>query len=83
MLFPRLQPLVAVLGWDVLAGKTAIRRQLMQYLWTSKSQAFRLEDSSLYGNQSDEVKILDGLFQLARALSWILIDFLNALVISP
>ena len=27
----------------------------MQLLWTSKSQVLQLEESSLYGNQSDEV----------------------------
>lgn len=42
------------MGWDLLAGKTAERRKLMQLLWTSKSQVLRLEESSLYG-QSDEV----------------------------
>lgn len=55
MLFPRLQPLVASMGWDLLSGKTTARRSLMQQLWTSKSQVLRLEESSLYGNQSDEV----------------------------
>lgn len=55
MLFPRLQPLVAALGWDLLAGKTAMRRELMQSLWASKSQALRLEESSPYDNKLDEV----------------------------
>lgn len=27
----------------------------MQLLWTSKSQVLRLEESSLYGSQADEV----------------------------
>ncbi|XP_050212300.1 uncharacterized protein LOC126662368 isoform X2 [Mercurialis annua] len=55
MLFPRLRPLVAVMGWDLLSGKTPLRRKLMQFLWTSnKSQVFRLEESALYGNQMDE-----------------------------
>lgn len=54
-LFPRLQPLVAAMGWDLLSGKTTARRKLLQLLWTSKSQVFRLEESSLYSNQSDEV----------------------------
>ncbi|KAK9273852.1 hypothetical protein L1049_018664 [Liquidambar formosana] len=54
-LFPRLQPLVAVMGWDLLSGKTTARRKLMQLLWTShRSQVVRLEESSLYGNQSNE-----------------------------
>lgn len=60
-LFPRLQPLVAVMGWDLLPGKTTTRRKLMQLLWTSKSQAFRLEESSLYGNNSDEVACVEHL----------------------
>ncbi|KAJ9702451.1 hypothetical protein PVL29_004268 [Vitis rotundifolia] len=58
-LFPRLQPLVAVMGWDLLAGKTAERRKLMQLLWTSKSQILRLEEPSLY--QSDEVSCIEHL----------------------
>ncbi|XP_057959328.1 uncharacterized protein LOC131151883 [Malania oleifera] len=60
-LFPRLQPLVAVMGWDLLSGKTMARRKLMQLLWTSKSQVFRLEESSLYGNQSDEISCIEHL----------------------
>lgn len=52
-LFPRLQPLVAVMGWDLLPGKTTARRTLMKLLWTSKSQVSRLEESSLY-EDSDE-----------------------------
>lgn len=55
MLCPRLQPLIAAMGWDLLSGKTTERRKLMQLLWTSKSQVYRLEESSLYGNQSNEV----------------------------
>lgn len=58
MLFPRLQPLVAALGWDLLAGKTKMRRRLMQSLWTSKSQALRLEESSPHYNNIDEVSML-------------------------
>ncbi|CAK9164521.1 unnamed protein product [Ilex paraguariensis] len=60
-LFPRLQPLVAVMGWDLLSGKTTARRKLMQLLWTSKSQVFRLEESSLYGSKSDEVSCIEQL----------------------
>ncbi|XP_064990639.1 uncharacterized protein LOC135628052 isoform X1 [Musa acuminata AAA Group] len=54
-LFPLLQPLVAVLGWDRLSGKTALRRRLMQLLWTSKSQVLRLEEFPVYKKQSDEI----------------------------
>ncbi|XP_022729138.1 uncharacterized protein LOC111284627 isoform X2 [Durio zibethinus] len=61
VLFPRLRPLVAAMGWDLLSGKTVLRRNLMQLLWTSKSQVFRLEESSLYGNQSDEVSCVEHL----------------------
>ncbi|KAA8525316.1 hypothetical protein F0562_007171 [Nyssa sinensis] len=60
-LFPRLQPLVAVMGWDLLSGKTTARRKLMQLLWTSKSQILRLEEPSLYGNQTDEVSCVEHL----------------------
>lgn len=45
------------MSWDLLHGNTAGRRKLMQLLWTSKSQVIRLEESSLYGNQSDEVVV--------------------------
>lgn len=60
-LFPQLQPLVAAMGWDLLAGKIAARRKLMQLLWTSKSQVLRLEESSLYGNKSDEMSCVEHL----------------------
>ncbi|KAL5074247.1 hypothetical protein RYX36_013231 [Vicia faba] len=60
-LFPQLQPLVAAMGWDLLAGKIAARRKLMQLLWTSKSQVIRLEESSLYGNKSDEMSCVEHL----------------------
>ncbi|WVZ69871.1 hypothetical protein U9M48_018593 [Paspalum notatum var. saurae] len=53
-LFPLLQPLVAVLGWDILKGKTSLRRKLMQLFWTSKSQALRLQEYSRYRSQTDE-----------------------------
>ncbi|CAA2970357.1 Zn2+-binding, contains FYVE domain [Olea europaea subsp. europaea] len=60
-LFPWLQPLVAALGWDLLSGKTILRRKLMQLLWTSKSQVLRLEESSLYGNKTDEASCIEHL----------------------
>ncbi|XP_062022257.1 uncharacterized protein LOC133738693 isoform X1 [Rosa rugosa] len=59
LLFPRLQPLVAAMGWDLLSGKTAARRKLMQLLWKTKSQVLRLEESSLYSNQSDEISCVE------------------------
>ncbi|KAH9314132.1 hypothetical protein KI387_022759, partial [Taxus chinensis] len=53
-LYPRLQPLVASMGWDLLTGKTAARRKLMELLWTTKSTQLRLEDLSIYGKQGEE-----------------------------
>ncbi|CAN1162066.1 Zinc finger FYVE domain-containing protein 26 [Linum perenne] len=65
ILFPRLRPLVAVMGWDLLSGKTASRKKLMQLLWTSsESQVSRLEESSLYGDKVDEVSCVDHLCNL-------------------
>ncbi|XP_010526122.1 PREDICTED: uncharacterized protein LOC104803772 [Tarenaya hassleriana] len=60
-LFPRLRPLVASMGWDLLSGKTASRRKLMRLLWTRNSQAIRLEESSLYGSQTDEKSCVEHL----------------------
>ncbi|XP_010472597.1 PREDICTED: uncharacterized protein LOC104752215 [Camelina sativa] len=60
-LFPRLRPLVASMGWDLLPGKTAARRKLMRLLWTSNSQTIRLEESSLYGNQTYEKSCVEHL----------------------
>ncbi|XP_024993509.1 uncharacterized protein LOC112527248 isoform X2 [Cynara cardunculus var. scolymus] len=60
LLYPRLQPLVAVMGWDLLSGKTDMRRKLMQLFWTSKSQILRLEESSLY-DKSNEVSAVEHL----------------------
>ncbi|KAI4316248.1 hypothetical protein L6164_024246 [Bauhinia variegata] len=60
-LFPQLQPLVAAMGWDLLAGKIKARRKLMQLLWTSKSRVIRLEESSLYGNRSNETSCVEHL----------------------
>ncbi|XP_026408536.1 uncharacterized protein LOC113303692 isoform X1 [Papaver somniferum] len=60
-LYPLLLPLLAVMGWDLLSGKTVARRRLMQLLWTSKSQVLRLEEHSLYGKQSDEVSCVEHL----------------------
>ncbi|KAF3638651.1 hypothetical protein FXO37_24270 [Capsicum annuum] len=64
LLLPRLQPLLAVLGWDLLSSKTGLRRKLMQLLWTSKSQSLRLEGSPHYGNRSDEVSCVEHLCDL-------------------
>ncbi|KAL3745323.1 hypothetical protein ACJRO7_014433 [Eucalyptus globulus] len=61
LLFPGLQPLVAAIGWDLLPGNTSARRKLMQLLWTSKSRVIRLEESTLYGSQSNEVSRVENL----------------------
>ncbi|KAG8044887.1 hypothetical protein GUJ93_ZPchr0008g11794, partial [Zizania palustris] len=53
-LFPLLQPLAAVLGWDILKGRTALRRKLIQLFWTSKSQTLRLQEYPRYRRHSDE-----------------------------
>ncbi|KAJ8763794.1 hypothetical protein K2173_003576 [Erythroxylum novogranatense] len=59
ILFPRIRPLVAAMGWDLLPNKTMARRKLMQLLWTSsKSQIFWLEESSLGSNQLDEISCI-------------------------
>lgn len=63
-LFPLLRPLVAVLGWDLLSGKTAARKKLMQLLWTSKSQVLRLEEFPHYGKQSDVISSVEYLCDL-------------------
>ncbi|VFQ79855.1 unnamed protein product [Cuscuta campestris] len=63
-LFPRLQPLVAVLGWDLLSGKTMLRRKLMQVLWTSKSQDFFLHDSLHYSSKLNEASCVEHLCDL-------------------
>ncbi|KAF8115499.1 hypothetical protein N665_0026s0044 [Sinapis alba] len=60
-LFPILRPLVASMGWDLLPGKTAARRKLMRLLWSSNSQATRLEESTLYGNNTDEKSCVENL----------------------
>ncbi|VVB09017.1 unnamed protein product [Arabis nemorensis] len=69
-LFPRLRPLVASMGWDLLHGKTATRRKLMRLLWTSNSQAIRLEESSLYGNQTDELELASFAACVNSGKSW-------------
>ncbi|KAG5562644.1 hypothetical protein RHGRI_005388 [Rhododendron griersonianum] len=69
-LFPRLQPLVAAMGWDLLCGKTTARRKLMQLLWTSKSQVLRLEESSLYGSQADELDLASFVACVNSGRSW-------------
>ncbi|XP_024403575.1 uncharacterized protein [Physcomitrium patens] len=55
--FPRLQPLVAVMGWDLLPGHTKSRRKLMELLWNSK---IKLTGHS-HGRAADEVSCVDQL----------------------
>ncbi|PWA81772.1 hypothetical protein CTI12_AA182970 [Artemisia annua] len=52
---PQLQPLVVVMGCDLLPGKTDIRRKLLQLLWTSKSRILKMD--SFYGNKSDDLDL--------------------------
>ncbi|KAK6927422.1 hypothetical protein RJ641_006013 [Dillenia turbinata] len=59
LLFPRLQPLVAAMGWDLLSGKTRARRKLMQILWTSKSRALQFEGLSLDNSQPNEISCIE------------------------
>ncbi|KAL9251241.1 hypothetical protein AKJ16_DCAP09249 [Drosera capensis] len=57
LLFSRLRPLVAVMGWDLLPTKIAARRKMMRLLGTTKSHVHRLEDLSLHENQVDELDL--------------------------
>ncbi|XP_057524069.1 uncharacterized protein LOC130803870 isoform X3 [Amaranthus tricolor] len=51
-LFPRLRPLIGVMGWDLLPGNTAARRKLMKLIWGSNM--FRLDESPFCANEWDE-----------------------------
>lgn len=55
------------MGWDLLSGKTTLRRRLLQLLWISKSQVLRLEEPGLYGKKPDKV-----IFSLQKASVYIL-----------
>ncbi|KAJ7536047.1 hypothetical protein O6H91_12G054900 [Diphasiastrum complanatum] len=59
--FPRLQSLVAVMGWDVLTGKTAVRRKVMEILWASKSKSTRLEGLFVHWKQAEETSCVEHL----------------------
>ncbi|XP_078432242.1 zinc finger FYVE domain protein isoform X2 [Wolffia australiana] len=63
-LFPLLQPLAAVLGWDLLRGKTTERRKLLWKLWTSRSHILRLERLSVQGQHFDEGCCIEYLCEL-------------------
>ena len=43
------------MGWDLLLGKTAVRRKLLNILWTSRLDILRLEGLSVRNKQLDEV----------------------------
>ncbi|KAI4380183.1 hypothetical protein MLD38_006402 [Melastoma candidum] len=60
-LYPKLKPLVAVMGWDILSGDAKARRTLMQLLWTSVFRVVPLDSSSSIGNGSDEISCVDHL----------------------
>lgn len=43
------------MGWDLLSGKTKLRKKLMQLLWTTKSQVLQLEESFQSGNSHEVI----------------------------
>lgn len=53
-MFPRLRPLVAAMGWDLLSGQIKKRRELMQLLWISKPPEL-LQDASFEVGQLEDV----------------------------
>ncbi|KAG0600289.1 hypothetical protein M758_11G022200 [Ceratodon purpureus] len=55
--FPRLQPLVAAMGWDLLAGHTKSRRKLMELLWNNKAKLTGFS----HGRATDEVSCVEQL----------------------
>ncbi len=52
--YPRLQPLLAVMGWDLLRGQTKERRQLMELLWIRRRRQETV-GQQLYADSADEV----------------------------
>lgn len=54
--YPRLQPLATVMGWDLLAGKTSARRRLMELSWAGRLKSGRLDGGSTSGRPVEEVK---------------------------
>ncbi|KAL3693637.1 hypothetical protein R1sor_007288 [Riccia sorocarpa] len=59
--FPRLQPLVTVMGWDLLGGNTAGRRRLVELLWTSRQKSGRLDGGSVPGRPAEEESCIEEL----------------------
>lgn len=54
-MFPRLRPLIAAMGWDLLPGQLKERRELMQLLWISKSPELLQDASSEVKCQLEDV----------------------------
>jgi zinc finger FYVE domain-containing protein 26 len=52
--YPQLQPLVAVMGWDLLRGQTKKRRQLMELLWIRRRRQETV-GQQLHSDSADEV----------------------------
>ncbi|CAM6127643.1 unnamed protein product [Calypogeia fissa] len=61
IVYPRLQPLATVMGWDLLAGKTSARRRLMELLWAGRPKSGRLDEGSTSGRPMEEVSCIDEL----------------------
>ncbi|XP_022976078.1 uncharacterized protein LOC111476590 isoform X1 [Cucurbita maxima] len=61
LLFPRLRPLVAAMGWDLLSGQLKERRELMQLLWISKSPDLLQDASSEVKCQLEDISCVEHL----------------------
>ncbi|XP_038897971.1 uncharacterized protein LOC120085832 isoform X2 [Benincasa hispida] len=61
LLCPRLRPLVAAMGWDLLSGQLKERRELMQLLWISKSPELLHDTSSEVKCQSEDISCVEHL----------------------
>ncbi|KAG6557384.1 hypothetical protein Mapa_000653 [Marchantia paleacea] len=59
--FPRLQPLVTVMGWDLLGGNTSGRRRLVELLWNSRQKSGRLDGGSIPGRPAEEESCIEEL----------------------
>ncbi|KAJ3671098.1 hypothetical protein LUZ60_008524 [Juncus effusus] len=63
-IFPLLYPLIAVLGWDLLSGKTELRQKLMKLFWKSKSDILKSEKLSIHETQNHQVSLVDNLCEI-------------------
>ncbi|KAL0553274.1 hypothetical protein IC582_007163 [Cucumis melo] len=61
LLFPRLRPLVAAMGWDLLSGQLKERRELMQLLWISKPPEVLQDASSEVKCQLEDISCVEHL----------------------